>query len=63
MVAIRRDIPRVFIAASDSGYPWLDWADYICDGVDDQVEILAAFDAIPEGGCLVKCPGHFNIRK
>ncbi|MCK4500194.1 right-handed parallel beta-helix repeat-containing protein, partial [Candidatus Babeliales bacterium] len=36
------------VAASDSEHK--DEADYVCDGVDDQVEIQAAIDALPAGG-------------
>lgn len=37
-------------------------ADYICDGVDDQVTILAAINALPTGGGkIVLLDGHFNF--
>ena len=36
-------------------------AEYICDGVDDQVEIQAALDSLPpEGGTVILSPGHFH---
>jgi len=36
--------------------------DYICDGVDDQVEIQQAIDALPSNGGIVKLlEGKFNI--
>ena len=38
----------VVVAAADSLHP--EQADYVCDGVDDQVEIQAAIDALPNGG-------------
>ena len=36
------------VSASDSLHK--ERADYVCDGVDDQVEIQAAIDALPNGG-------------
>lgn len=37
-------------------------ADYVCDGVDDQVEIQAALDALPDtGGEVALTEGTFNI--
>ena len=37
-------------------------ADYVCDGVADDVEIQAALDALPTtGGCVVLSPGVFTI--
>ncbi|RLJ01551.1 MAG: hypothetical protein DRP08_05375 [Candidatus Aenigmatarchaeota archaeon] len=40
------------VAASDSSEKVKAQADYVCDGVDDQVEIQAAIDALPTGGTL-----------
>lgn len=46
------------VAASDSLHPG--WADYVCGGVDDQVEIQAALDEIPTvGGRIVFIPGTY----
>ena len=42
------------VAASDSSAKSKDQADYVCDGVDDQVEIQAAIDALPSGSGKVK---------
>ena len=48
------------VAASDSLHK--ERADYICDGVNDQVEIQAAIDALPSGGGkIVLTEGTFNI--
>ena len=38
------------VAASNSSAKSKAQADYVCDGVDDQVEIQAAIDALPNGG-------------
>ncbi|MFA7169266.1 MAG: hypothetical protein WC178_00205 [Candidatus Paceibacterota bacterium] len=38
------------VAASDSSELSKQQADYVCDGVDDQIEIQAAIDALPSGG-------------
>lgn len=50
----------LIVAASDS----LDTtrADYVCDGIDDQVEILAAIAALPvQGGRISLLEGNFQI--
>jgi hypothetical protein len=43
------------VAASDSSVGAKDGADYVCDGVADEVEIQAALDALPSGGGKVLC--------
>ncbi|MFA7197894.1 MAG: hypothetical protein WC093_01255 [Methanoculleus sp.] len=48
------------VAAGDSTPASKAQADYICDGLDDQVEILAAFAALPEGGTIVLTEGGFS---
>ena len=48
------------VAASDSTELSKTQADYVCDGVDDQVEIQAALAALPEGGMVVLSDGTFN---
>ena len=46
------------VAASDSKNK--EKADYVCDGVDDQVEIQAAIDALPvSGGKISLSEGFF----
>lgn len=48
------------IAASDSLHKLR--ADYVCDGVDDQVEIQAAIDALPaDGGMVNLMDGTFDF--
>ena len=48
------------VAASDSLHQG--YADYVCDGVDDQVQIQAAIDALSTiGGTIQLTEGHFNI--
>ena len=50
----------LIVAASDSLHP--ERADYVCDGVDDQVEIQAAVDALPDdGGKVILLDGLFNF--
>lgn len=52
----------VVVAAANSSLKTKRDADYICDGVDDQVEIQAAIDALPaDGGKVVLNEGTFNI--
>ena len=49
-----------FIVASSTSTGWT--PDYTCDGVDDQVEIQQAIDALPTaGGSVVLTNGVFNI--
>ena len=57
------------VAASDSLHQG--YADYVCDGVDDQVEIQAAINALPDmgdqwfspvaGGTIYFTDGNYNI--
>ena len=55
-----RPVATIVVAASDSLNKGR--ADYICDGVDDQVEIQAALDALPDrGGEVALSEGLFNI--
>ncbi len=50
----------LFVAADDSDPVAKAQADYICDGVNDQVEIQAAFAALPDGGVVALSRGTFN---
>jgi len=48
------------VAANDSSTKSKAQADYICDGVDDQVEIQAAIDALPaQGGKVLLLEGTY----
>ena len=50
------------VAANDSSALSKQQADYVCDGTDDQVEIQAAIDALPDGGGkVVLMEGIYNI--
>ncbi len=50
------------VAASDSAASSKKQADYVCDGVDDQVEIQAAIDALPaNGGKVLLLEGTFIL--
>ncbi|MGB7531815.1 MAG: right-handed parallel beta-helix repeat-containing protein [Halobacteriota archaeon] len=50
------------VAADDSLEHSKQAADYVCDGIDDQVQIQAAIDSLPAcGGKIVLLEGHFNI--
>lgn len=52
---------RFVVGTSAAGWTG-DMVDYLCDGVDDQVEIQAAIDALPEGGGeVVLLDGTYNI--
>ena len=49
------------VAANDSTALAKQHADYVCDGVDDQVEIQAAIDALPSGGGkVILMEGTYN---
>lgn len=48
------------VAASDSLHP--ERADYVCDGVGDEIEIQAAMDALPTaGGTVLLLDGTYNL--
>ena len=47
------------VAASDSLHK--ERADYVCPGVDDQVVIQAAIDALPSGGKITLLEGTYNF--
>lgn len=50
----------IVVAASNSSAVAKEQADYFCDGVDDQVEIQAAINALPAtGGTIVLTNGKF----
>jgi len=63
MPEIKQDIriSTFVVAANDSLHK--NMADYVCDGVDDQVEIQAAIDAVSAlpGGSVYLTEGKFNI--
>jgi hypothetical protein len=52
--------PTVPIVVAANGSSAAAAANYICDGLDDQVEIQAALDALPPGGTVVLSDGTFN---
>ncbi len=53
--------PTVVVAAGDSSAADKAGAAYVCDGVNDHVEIQAAFDALPSsGGTVALTQGTFN---
>ena len=44
------------------GGPLWATAEYLCDGIDDQIEIQAAIDSLPShGGVVILDDGPFNI--
>lgn len=52
----------IVVAASDSSDEWKKKAAYLCDGIDDQNEILAAFNKLPyNGGTVILSDGTFKI--
>jgi hypothetical protein len=52
----------ITVAASDSSPQSKAQADYVCNGIDDQVEIQAAIDALSaSGGKVVLSEGTFNL--
>lgn len=54
--------PGCVVAASDSLESSKVMADYVCDGVDDEVEIQAAIDTLPaSGGKVVLLEGIFHV--
>ena len=62
MPEIKQDIRKAtfIVAANDSLHK--NMADYVCDGIDDHVEIQAALDALPAtGGEVFLLDGTYNI--
>lgn len=52
---------RFVVGTSTAGWTQAD-CDYLCDGTDDQVELQAAVDAAPVGGCeIVLLDGTYNL--
>ena len=53
--------PTIFVAAADSLQRNMTDPTYKCDGVDDNVEIQAAIDALPSGGGSAATAGKAHI--
>ena len=52
----------VVVAASDSSKESRDQADYVCDGVADNVELQAALDSLPDiGGEILLMEGGYQL--
>ena len=50
------------VAANDASDAVKQAADYLCDGVDDQIQVQAAIDALPAcGGKIALSEGEFNF--
>lgn len=55
-------IPTLIVAASNAPTDWITAADYVCDGIADDVQINAAVAAAKASGNTVQLsPGTFNI--
>ena len=55
-------IPTKVVAASDASEALLATAEYVCDGIADDVQIQAAIEALPAiGGRLVLSEGNFCL--
>ena len=51
--------PTLVVAAHDSSHP--EGADYVCDGVNDEVQINTAIAKLPAGGVVQLLDGTFTI--
>jgi len=64
-MTFKSDIVRtatLVVAASNATLLERTYADYVCDGVNDEVQIQAAIDALPSaGGTVVLSEGTFHI--
>lgn len=66
LLALERQLPGIrsatlVVAASDSGVLSIAQADYVCDGVADDVQIQTAINALPAvGGSVILMEGHYN---
>jgi|GEM_PF-5051389 len=58
--AVDRRSPTIIIAASDAPEEFKKKADYICDGINDHVEIQEAINSISRGTVLLS-PGTFVV--
>lgn len=53
-MARRRATPYTLVVAAVDADPAIKaTADYLCDGIDDDIEIQAAIDAVPSGGTVI----------
>ena len=50
----------IYVAAANAPARLKAWADYVCDGVDDQEQIQAAIDSLSAGGVVELSPGTFT---
>ncbi len=59
----KESIPTVLVAASDARDEILNMADLVCQGVEDDGEIMGAVDLLPSGvgGRIVLSAGNFEI--
>ena len=63
MIKLFRKKPIISVAASDASDDDKARADYICDGIDDDVEIQAALDTLPgKGGTILFLGKIFRVR-
>lgn len=58
----RLNMPTFIVAASDATQRVRGNADYVCDGTADDVQILAAMNALPtQGGTVILSEGNFSL--
>lgn len=57
----RRHFPFIAVAPSNASAKDLACADYVCDGVNDQVEVQAAIDSLSDGGEIHLLAGQLNF--
>jgi parallel beta-helix repeat protein len=61
---VESNSPVYTVAASDTPESVKATADYVCDGIDDQIEIQSAIAALPNGGGKVLLlGGRYNVRR
>lgn len=53
---------EIYVCASDSTNEEKEYADYLCDGVNDEVEIMKAIKKLNPYGAVVLSSGKFNIQ-
>ena len=59
----KESIPTILVAASDARAEIINMADFVCQGVEDDAEIMGAVDLLPTGvgGRIVLSAGNFVI--
>lgn len=56
-----KGVRTVVVVAADAPESWLDVADFVCDGTNDEVQLADAATLLDGGGIIQLSPGSFSI--